>query len=113
MPLTDQAGQHLVNTSTTATKVTSTASVIILTNLVSSDDDGAPLISYPSIFTVLHKLHAVMPLLNYLQYESSLLAKGIFYVKNAMDINRDYFVDIVGMPEGVVGEFLNYCRTLM
>jgi len=36
-----------------------------------------------------------MPLLDYPQYESALLTKGIFYVNNTAHISRDFFVEIV------------------
>jgi hypothetical protein len=112
-PLTDYGGQRHANASATAAHVAAAASVIDLSNLASSEDEDAPLVTFPSISTVLRELHTVMPLLDYPQYESSLLTKGIFYVNNAALISRDFFVDIVGMPEGAVGDFLSHCKTLM
>jgi hypothetical protein len=105
-PLSDRAGQRCTN----AKPLTSSSSVVDLTL---SSDDKTPLISYPLITDILHDLHEVMPLLNYPQYESALVANGVVYVNSISNISQEFFADVIGMPQGAVGEFLNQAQRLM
>ena len=96
--LTDRAGHNRINLASHH----GNQNVIELTD---SDHDDAPLLSYPPISQVLQDLHAVMPLLNYPQYEAALVSSGIIYVNSVAHIDRSFFVDIIHMPEGAVGDF--------
>jgi len=53
-----------------------------------------------------------MPLLNYPQYEAALVSNGIIYVNSAAHIDHSFFVDIIHMPKGAVGDFLERAATL-
>lgn len=80
--------------------------------MTDGDFDDTPLLAYPPISQVLRGLHAVMPLLNYPQYEGALVSNGIIYVNSAAHIDRSFFVDVIRMPEGAVGDFLEHAATL-
>jgi len=54
-----------------------------------------------------------MPLLNYPQYESALVANGVVYVNSVSNILQEFFANVIGMPQGAVGEFLNQAQRLM
>jgi hypothetical protein len=54
-----------------------------------------------------------MPLLNYPQYEAALVSNGIIYVNSIAHVAPEFFVDIIGMPRGAVGDFLKHSTTLM
>ncbi|KAF8954277.1 hypothetical protein BDZ97DRAFT_2081817 [Flammula alnicola] len=60
----------------------------------------------------LMELHAVMPFHNYPQYEPALVSQGVLYVNNTSSLAHSFFVDIIGIPEGAVGAFLEHCATL-
>jgi hypothetical protein len=47
-----------------------------------------------------------MPLLDYQQYEAVLVAKGIVYVNSVGTVDRAFFTEVIGMPEGAVGHFV-------
>lgn len=82
-------------------------------DLTADSDNDRPLISFPPISQALADLHVVMPLHNYPQYEMALISKGILYVNNTSSLAHSFFVDVVGLPDGAVGAFLEHCETLM
>ena len=81
-------------------------------DLTADSDNDSPLISFPPISQALADLHVVMPLHNYPQYEPALISKGILYMNNTSSLAHSFFVDIVGLPDGAVGAFLEHCATL-
>jgi hypothetical protein len=40
------------------------------------------------------------------QYENMLISHGVAYVNGIIGISDDFFVDVIGMPVGVVHSFL-------
>jgi len=74
------------------------------------DDDTEGTIIYPPIIDVLERMDVTMPLLNMPQYEAVLIEHGIAYVNNAVGISDRWFVDVVGMPIGVMHSFFDLTR---
>jgi hypothetical protein len=52
-------------------------------------------------------------LLNILQYESILLKHGVAYANAVLDLDIDFFVDIIHMPHGTVTTFCNHVAKLV
>jgi hypothetical protein len=102
-PLSDQRGRRRTNA-----KWPSPASSPI--NI--SSDDGTPLVRFPPISDALRDLDCTMPLLDYPQYESALVANGVAYVNSAANVAPNFFTDIIHMPQGAVGEFLEHAQAL-
>ncbi|KAJ7246717.1 hypothetical protein C8J57DRAFT_1241355 [Mycena rebaudengoi] len=67
-----------------------------------SDDDGDVLL----VSDVLRALDEKYPALNYLQYAESLKAKGIVYARSALDFDKGYYKQSVGMADGAIGNFI-------
>jgi hypothetical protein len=59
-------------------------------------------ITYPPITNVLCEMDLMMPLLHMSQYKDNLLGNGIAYVNGVIGISDKFFVDVVGMPMGVI-----------
>ncbi|KAI6115825.1 hypothetical protein EDD16DRAFT_1704463 [Pisolithus croceorrhizus] len=66
------------------------------------DDGEDEFITYPPITDVLQEMDYEMPLLNMAQYKANLLAHGIAYVNSVIGIVDNFFIDVVGMPIGIV-----------
>jgi hypothetical protein len=75
---------------------------------VFDSDDDVQLLTFPPIIQVLSNLDVIMPLLNYQQYETTLVQKGIVYVNSIAIVQHSFSMDIVGMPEGAVGLFVKH-----
>ncbi|KAJ6507806.1 hypothetical protein C8R47DRAFT_966359 [Mycena vitilis] len=67
-----------------------------------SDDDEDAL----TIVDVLRELNKKYPALNFLQYSAALEHKGIVYANSALEFDRTYFKDSVGMADGAIGAFI-------
>ncbi|KAJ7940039.1 hypothetical protein B0H13DRAFT_1850239 [Mycena leptocephala] len=76
-----------------------------------SDSDDEP--SSIPIRQVLADLHEKMPELEIIQYEDVLRSKKIVYAQTVMDFERKYYVDTIGMADGVVGPFLRHAKKLV
>ena len=81
-------------------------------NISHSDSDESTLISYPPISKVLTDLHVVMPLIDYPRFEEALVKNGMVYANSVLNINTDFFSTIVGMPIGVVHDFVDHAKRL-
>jgi hypothetical protein len=101
-PLGDQLGQRRINTN-------QLSSVIDLSH---SDSDESELIRYPPISEVLADLHSAMPLTNYPRFEEALVNNGIVYANSVLNIGVEFFSTIVGMPVGVVHDFVDHAKRL-
>jgi hypothetical protein len=100
-PLGDIYGRHRVSTSTSLSPSLFGQQ---------SDDDDDETITYPPIIDVLEGMDVTMPLLNMPQYEAVLIEHGIAYVNNAVGISDHWFVDVIGMPIGVMRSFFDVTR---
>lgn len=102
LPLSNHGGHHHINSST-------------MTSFLGHwhDDDEDEFITYPPITDVLQEMDYEMPLLNMAQYEANLLAHGIAYVNGVIGIVDNFFIDVVGMPIGVVRSFLKVTNRLI
>ncbi|KAG2749318.1 hypothetical protein P692DRAFT_20732641 [Suillus brevipes Sb2] len=100
-PLRGLHGQRQVNSTSFA----------LSTLLISDDVDGV--IEYPPIIDVLQEMDQTMPLLNMPQYEAALIEHGIVYVNAVVGISDQLFVDVIGMPIGVIQSFFNVVRRLI
>lgn len=69
----------------------------------SSGDSEGPIIA---ISKLLQSLHASRPALNYPKYEEALHKAGIAYANAVLEFEKELFVGDIGMPKGVVGDFL-------
>jgi hypothetical protein len=76
-----------------------------------SDDSDEP--SSIPIRQVLADLHEKMPELEIIQYEDVMRSKKIVYAQTVMDFDRKYYVDTIGMADGVVGPFLRHAKKLV
>ncbi|KAJ7916716.1 hypothetical protein B0H13DRAFT_2323008 [Mycena leptocephala] len=76
-----------------------------------SDSDDEP--SSIPIRQVLADLHEKMPELEIIQYEDVMRSKKIVYAQTVMDFDRKYYVDTIGMADGVVGPFLRHAKKLV
>ncbi|KAJ7939021.1 hypothetical protein B0H13DRAFT_1851190 [Mycena leptocephala] len=76
-------------------------------NVSDSDDDEQSSIPIRQILT---ELHEKMPDLDILQYEDALRAKKIVYAQTVADFDRDYFINSIGMADGVVGPFMRHAK---
>ncbi|KAG1771527.1 hypothetical protein EDD22DRAFT_947961 [Suillus occidentalis] len=86
-------------------------SFALSTSLISDDVDRV--IEYPPIIDVLQEMDQTMPLLNMPQYEAALIEHGIAYVNAVVGISDQLFVDVIGMPIGVIRSFFNVvCRLI-
>ena len=97
--LGDIGGQCHINTSR------------VFSTLVFCDDDE--FIMYPPITEVLQDMDTTMPLLNMPQYEDVLVSNGVAYVNGIIGISDEFFVNIIGMPVGVVHSFLTVANRLI
>ncbi|KAJ8582876.1 hypothetical protein M405DRAFT_846184 [Rhizopogon salebrosus TDB-379] len=104
-PLGDVHGRHEVNTSTVLSLLSPS-----LLGQQCDDDDNDETITYPPIIDVLEGMDVTMPLLNMPQYEAVLIEHGIAYVNNAVGIPHHWFVDVIGMPLGVMRSFFDVTR---
>jgi len=66
----------------------------------SDDDDGL------TVAAVLEELHQTFPALNYPQYVDALAAKGIVYASSALEFDKTYYKENVGMADGAIKKFL-------
>ncbi|KAG1732555.1 hypothetical protein EDB19DRAFT_1911944 [Suillus lakei] len=98
-PLGDIGGQRQINTSR-----------LFSTPIFSEDDE---FIVYPPITEALQEMDITMPLLNMSQYKNMLISNGVAYVNGIIGISDDFFVDIIGMPVGVVHSFLAVAHRLI
>ncbi|KAG2145007.1 hypothetical protein BD769DRAFT_1382842 [Suillus cothurnatus] len=69
-------------------------------------DEDDEYLTYPPITNVLHEMDIMMPLLHMSQYEDDLLSHGVAYVNSVIGLSDEFFVDVVGMPMGVIWSFL-------
>lgn len=58
-------------------------------------------------------MDATMPLLHMSQYKDSLLSHGVAYVNGVIGLSDEFFVDVVGMPMGVIRSFLKVTHRLI
>jgi hypothetical protein len=72
----------------------------------SSDDDSDEDDEALTIVDVLQELHKKFPALNYPQYAEALKEKGIIYATSALDFDKLYYKDSVGMADGAIGQFV-------
>jgi len=98
IPLSDHGGQCRVNNDSSVTN---------RGHSISDSGDECDLITYPAITEVLRKIHAAFPLLNMPQYESILLEHGVMYANTVLDLDTDFFIDVIHMPRGAV---MTFCR---
>jgi hypothetical protein len=75
-----------------------------MTFLCHDEDDEC--LTCPPITNVLHEMDIMMPLLHMSQYEDDLLSHGVAYVNSVIGLSDKFFVDVVGMPMGVIWSFL-------
>ena len=80
---------------------------------ISDSEDEHDLITYPAITEVLYEIHAIFPLLNMPQYESILLEHGVVYANAVLDLDINFFTDIIHMPRGVVMTFRRHATRLV
>ncbi|KAG1811447.1 uncharacterized protein BJ212DRAFT_1483693 [Suillus subaureus] len=92
--LSDAGDHHQVNTSQG-----------FATTFLCHDEDDE-FITYPPITDILHEMDVMMPLLHMSQYKDDLLNHGVTYVNNVIGLSDEFFVDVVGMPMGVIQSFL-------
>ncbi|KAJ6592747.1 hypothetical protein B0H19DRAFT_1088437 [Mycena capillaripes] len=78
-----------------------------------SDSDSKDEPSSIPIRQVLADLHEKMPDLEIIQYEDVLRSKKIVYAQTVVDFDREYYVNTIGMADGVVGPFLRHARKLV
>ena len=79
-------------------------------SLALSDSSGGDSDSHSSLLSdILEDLHRKFPQFNFPQYSRILEARGIFYAENAVDCDRDYFVEL-GLSEGAAASFLSAIR---
>lgn len=76
-------------------------------------DEDDEFIAYPPITDVLREMDATMPLLHMSQYKDSLLSHGVAYVNGVIGLSDEFFVDVVGMPMGVIRSFLKVTHRLI
>ncbi|KAJ6523070.1 hypothetical protein DFH09DRAFT_1096840 [Mycena vulgaris] len=93
----------------------STLSAIIDTNISTahkhvheetSEDDSDDGEDALMIADVLRELNNMFPALNYLQYSDVLAAQGIIYASSAMNFDKAYYKENVGMADGAIGQFI-------
>lgn len=65
------------------------------------------------ILSVLEMLHKKFPDANYPQYVDAFRKQGIFYAKAVCDLDASFFAKEVGMPRGVVGEFVRVAKQMV
>jgi hypothetical protein len=104
IPLSDQGGQRRYNANN---------SVADLGHGISDSGDECDLITYPTISEVLQEIHAAFPLLNILQYEGVLLEHGVAYANAVLDLDLNFFIDIIHMPHGTVTTFRTHAAKLV
>lgn len=102
-PLTDQAGQHRVNTSTAVAGPSSHHPL--------SDDDDDDIV-FPDILEALKKLHKVAPKDEWMLYEIGLRQYGVNYVDGGEGANTVFLRDEVCMPTGLITRFQDTCTRM-
>ncbi|EPQ59950.1 hypothetical protein GLOTRDRAFT_89604 [Gloeophyllum trabeum ATCC 11539] len=65
------------------------------------------------IVEVLQALDVKQPLANYPTYEQALARHGIYYARNALDFDTEFYAEEVGMPKGLIVSFLRKARALV
>ncbi|KDQ56164.1 hypothetical protein JAAARDRAFT_48481 [Jaapia argillacea MUCL 33604] len=68
-----------------------------------SDDDDTP--TPIPIQEVLATLHETLPLVNYPEYADALIKQGVIYARSVTHFKSKFYVEKVGMPEGIVKDF--------
>ncbi|KAG1836402.1 hypothetical protein DFJ58DRAFT_734999 [Suillus subalutaceus] len=76
-------------------------------------DEDDEFITYPPITDVLCEMDVTMPLLHMSQYEDDLLNHGVAYVNSMIGLSDEFFVNVVGMPMGVIRSFLKVTHRLI
>ncbi|KAJ7089961.1 hypothetical protein C8R44DRAFT_648573, partial [Mycena epipterygia] len=78
-----------------------------------SDDSDSDDDSSLTIQDVLQDLNNMFPALNYPQYSEALTSKGIIYASSALDFDKTYYKETVGMADGAIGTFVKRVRKMV